>query len=243
MDRKSGIVTVLEQDYESAALKALASYLPASHKSAPSPMTAADDLALNRPGEGLRQKVAEVSPGCFALIVARLLRRKIEADPWRRGLAGERIVGRELSRLTRSGWRVLHSIPLPREVDIDHLLIGPGGVYCINTKHHRGASVWVGDDSVKVNHGQARPYVRKARHEALRAGRAITRRCGFDVEVQSALVFVGAKQVDVVPTLHDVRVIRGRDVSSLGPLSGALKPEEVELIYTAARDRRTWVGA
>ncbi len=243
LDRKSGIVTVFLPEHEAAARQALAIYLPATQKPAPSPMTAADDLALNQPGQALRQKLAEVSPGRFALIVARLLRRKTEADSWRKGLAGERDIGRELARLTRSGWRVLHSIPLPREVDIDHLLIGPGGVFSINTKHHRDASVWVGDDSVKVNHGQARPYVRKARHEALRAGRAITRRCGFAVEVQPALVFVGAKRVDVVPTLHDVRVIRGKEVAALGPLSGALTPEEIELIYIAARDRRTWIEA
>ncbi|MGY4969355.1 nuclease-related domain-containing protein [Streptomyces nigrescens] len=236
-------MTILQPEHEAAARQALASYLPAAQKPAPSPMAAADDLALNPPGEALRRKLTEVSPSRFALIVARLLRRKTEADSWRKALEGERLIGRELARLTRTGWRVLHSIPLPREVDIDHLLIGPGGVFCINTKHHRDASIWVGDDAVKVNHGQARPYVRKARHEALRAGRAITRRCGFAVEVQPALVFVGAKRVDVVPTLHDVRVIRGRDVAALGPLSGALRPEEVELIYTAARDRRTWAGA
>ncbi|MFC5251258.1 nuclease-related domain-containing protein [Streptomyces nigrescens] len=243
LDRKSGIVTVLQPEHEAATQQKLASYLPAAEKPAPSPMAAADDLALNPPGEALRQKLREVSPSRFAWIVARLLRRKTEADSWRKGLEGERLIGRELARLARAGWQVLHSIPLPREVDIDHLLIGPGGVFCINTKHHRDASIWVGDDVVKVNHGQARPYVRKARHEALRAGRAISRRCGFAVEVQPALVFVGAKQVDVVPTLQDVRVIRGREVAALGPLRGALKPEEVELIYTAARDRRTWVGA
>jgi len=51
------------------------------------------------------------------------------------------------------------------------------------------------------------------------------------------VVFVGAKRVDVVPTLHNVLVIRGREIAALGPLSGALKPQEVELTNTAARDR------
>ena len=45
-------------------------------------------------------------------------------------------MGAELNRLGRHGWRVLHSIRLANRVDIDHLPIGPGGVFSINTKHH-----------------------------------------------------------------------------------------------------------
>lgn len=64
-------------------------------------------------------------------------------------------MGAELDRLARRGWRVLHSIPLANNVDVDHLLIGPGGVFSINTKYHHNKVVWVGDDAVKVNHGKA----------------------------------------------------------------------------------------
>ncbi|WP_449469414.1 hypothetical protein [Streptomyces tanashiensis] len=31
-------------------------------------------------------------------------------------------MGAELNRLARHGWRVLHSIPLASQVDVDHLL-------------------------------------------------------------------------------------------------------------------------
>ncbi|WP_308020072.1 nuclease-related domain-containing protein [Streptomyces sp. SP2-10] len=51
-------------------------------------------------------------------------------------------------------------------MDIDHLLIVPGGVFSINTKHHHKRVVWVGDDSVKVDHGKPAPYARKSRAEA-----------------------------------------------------------------------------
>ncbi|MFD3830590.1 nuclease-related domain-containing protein [Streptomyces sp. NPDC058621] len=57
----------------------------------------------------------------------RVLGRESEWDPWFKGLAGERIAGAELDRLTARGWKVLHSIPLTRGGDIDHLLVGPGG--------------------------------------------------------------------------------------------------------------------
>ncbi|MGW4033254.1 nuclease-related domain-containing protein [Streptomyces sp. NPDC004838] len=72
-------------------------------------------------------------------------------------MTGEQRVGAELERLAGRGWRVLHSIPLPGEVDIGRLLIGSGGVFRFNANHLRGACVWVGDDSVRVG-GRFFPY-------------------------------------------------------------------------------------
>ncbi|AYC39404.1 hypothetical protein DWG14_03641 [Streptomyces griseorubiginosus] len=185
-------------------------------------------------------KVDELTPGFWQWALARLSGRRLEADSWRAGLAGERRVGAELERLARRGWRVLHSIPLPGEVDIDHVLIGPGGAFCFNTKRHRGARVWVGDDSVRIG-GQSYPYVRKSRAEARRASAALTSACGFPVEVQPVLAFVAVAELQVVPSLRDVRVLQEHDISAFKHLKSGLRPDKVELVYTAARDRRTWV--
>lgn len=209
---------------------------------APAALPPEYDLARNRPGEALRARVRDLSPGPYGRLAALVLRRRTEADSWRDGLAGERAVAGELKRLPRD-WRVLHSIPLPRDVDIDHLLIGPGGVFTINTKNHRGKDVWVGDDSVKVNHGEARPYVRKARAEASRAARALERGCRFPVPVQPVLAFVRPAALTVEPSLHDVRAVPERSLSALGPLTGVLTADQVRTVYEVARDRRTWLGA
>jgi hypothetical protein len=49
-------------------------------------------------------------------------------------------------------WRVLHSLVVSEEgTDLDHLVIGPHGVYCINTKNHPGHSVWVAGNTFMVN--------------------------------------------------------------------------------------------
>ncbi|MCE0446144.1 NERD domain-containing protein [Streptomyces tricolor] len=45
-------------------------------------------------------------------------------------------MGRELERLASYGWHVLHGVPKSNGGDIDHLLIGPGGVFSLNTKTH-----------------------------------------------------------------------------------------------------------
>jgi hypothetical protein len=252
-DCRSGKLHLLAEEHRDAVLDALAPHLPstssprASHAltaatAASVSLRAEDDLAGNRPGEVLRERVEEVSPGFWGWLVARLFGQRLEADGWRTGLAGERKAGEQLERLTFRGWRVLHSIPLPRDVDIDHLLIGPGGVFCVNTKCHPMARVWVGDDSAKIG-GQSYPYVRKSRAEAKRATRALTRACGFSVDVQPVLFFVETAKVTVVPSLHDVRVVTDREVRSLGRLKGTLASAEVDAIYAAARNARTWAGA
>jgi hypothetical protein len=58
---------------------------------------------------------------------------------WRRGAAGERRTGRLLGSLERHGWAVLHDLAIPgSSANIDHLVIGPGGVVVIDTKQYRG---------------------------------------------------------------------------------------------------------
>ncbi|MFE1861928.1 nuclease-related domain-containing protein [Streptomyces anandii] len=142
--------------------------------------------------------------------------------------------------LERHGWRVLHSIPLANKVDIDHLLIGPGGVFSINTKHHHKRAVWVGDDSVVVDHGKPAPYARKSRAEAKRVIRVLERYCDFPVPVEPELVFVGVTELKVVATQLDVRVYQERQVAALAPLSGVLTAEQIEHVYSVARHRQAW---
>ena len=58
---------------------------------------------------------------------------------WRRGAAGERRTARLLAPLERRGWAVLHDLAIPGSVaNIDHLVIGPGGVAVIDSKQYRG---------------------------------------------------------------------------------------------------------
>jgi hypothetical protein len=62
-----------------------------------------------------------------------------DARAWRRGAAGERRTARVLAALERHGWAVLHDLALPgSRANIDHLVIGPGGVFVIDSKQYRG---------------------------------------------------------------------------------------------------------
>ncbi|MFC5153354.1 nuclease-related domain-containing protein [Streptomyces amakusaensis] len=253
-DCSKGEVTFLRPSYRDAVFDALARHTPGDPPEHPAaaprspvpalpPLTPEDDLSSRRPGTALRELLDDSGPGLLERLLDRVLRRGSDWDSWRQGLIGERRVGAELNRLTRHGWHVLHSVPLPRDVDIDHLLIGPGGVFCVNTKHHERKSVWVGDHTVKVDNGPPRPHLVKSRTEARRVRAVLERFCPFDVPVQPVLVFVGVTRLEVAAPDLDVRVYQERQVAALGPLSGALTAAQVERVFDVARDRRVWLDA
>jgi hypothetical protein len=67
---------------------------------------------------------------------------------WRRGAARERRTARLLAPLERQGWAVLHDLAIPGSAaNIDHLVIGPGGVVAIDSKHYRGR-LWLDADGL-----------------------------------------------------------------------------------------------
>ncbi len=57
-------------------------------------------------------------------------------EAWRKGFEGEEMTGRALERLS-SDYVVFHDLPLPgSRANIDHLVIGPTGVFTVETKHY-----------------------------------------------------------------------------------------------------------
>jgi len=83
--------------------------------------------------------------GLVGLVVAAVagwwlrLRPSADTRAWRRDAAGERRTARLLAPLERRGWAVLHDLAIPGSpANIDHLVIGPGGVLVIDSKQYRG---------------------------------------------------------------------------------------------------------
>lgn len=118
-----------------------------------------------------------------------------DAQPWFTGALGERQVGAALGRLP-IGWNAFHAVPVGSgDADVDHLVVGPGGVFVVNTKHHRGARLAVYDRAVLVN-GVKKPYLRNADLEASRV-RGLLVRAGIEAPVHAAIVVVGAKELRI----------------------------------------------
>ncbi|MFJ8887177.1 NERD domain-containing protein [Streptomyces sp. NPDC102402] len=204
-------------------------------------LTPASDLAPRRPGAALRQQLGESGAGALVRAATGALRRHRDADPRRGALAGERRVGAELKRLTRHGWRVLHSVPLPDGTEIGHLLIGPGGVFAVSTDHRPGASVRIGDGTLRTGDGTPQPYALDDGPGARGARAVLEAYCAFDVPVQTVLVFTGVTALDVADTPPGVRVCRERQLSALAPLTGVLTPTQVERVYDVARNGEAWL--
>ena len=175
--------------------------------------------------------------------LARLLRVHTEEAGWREGADGEERVGDQLAKIERKDprWVFLHSVPVgKRGSDIDHVAIGPGGVFTINTKHHKGADIWVGGNGVMVN-GQRTTYVRNSRFEAERAARLLSDRCDFDVPVMGLIATVNAKNFTVKAQPNNVHVLPrmqlARWLLKLGPV---LTDDVLVRIFNVARRSTTW---
>ena len=100
-----------------------------------------------------------------------------EIHSWYAGAVGERRVAEILS-CSRRGMDGIALRACRREgSDIDHVLIGPAGVYTINTKHHANKDVWVAGRALRVsNHPQH--HIPNAAFEARRAAKLLTQASG-----------------------------------------------------------------
>jgi hypothetical protein len=218
------------------------------------------DLAGNRAGQAAAARAAELRAAHpMRSLLARFL-RGVQADDraWAIGAAGEAATARHLRRLTSPWtarllgrpvqWRVLHAVPVgDRGADIDHVLIGPSGVYTINTKNHGQGRVWAGDHTVTVN-GSPTDYITKSRHEARRAGRLLTAAAGWPVPV-TAVLAVHAARLDHAArsssrrAAHDVQVLveHAHQVpAAVRRRPHVIPPEQVDQLYAVARRSSTW---
>jgi hypothetical protein len=159
-----------------------------------------------------------------------------DAVAWRRGAAGERRTARLLGPLERQGWVVLHDLAVPgSQANIDHLVIGPGGVFAIDSKRYRGRLQL--DDVGKLWHGRypLAPAVRATSWEADQAA-VVLPDPGMAVmpivAVHGVQVPWGKVVVDGVPILPARRL-----PSMLRQLPVVLGPERVAWLADQARVR------
>jgi len=203
------------------------------------------DLADQTAGQGAAARAEQLAARHpVASRLARLVGLRTSDWAWRVGAAGERKVGRKLDQLARSGkWRVLHSVPLGRGGDIDHLLIGPAGVFTVNTKRHKGKHVRVGRSVVFVGRSQT-DHVLKARREAQRVAEALAAALGRHVPVSALLICTGQRSLRGwlrhAPLGVQVLPARWAKLWLRFPGRGALTPAEVEQVYAVARRAATY---
>jgi hypothetical protein len=163
-----------------------------------------------------------------------------ERAAWYRGALGEAAVGRLLDTLP-DGWAVLHAVPVGKgDSDIDHVVIGPGGVFTINTKNHSGQKVWVAGRTFMVN-GEKQPHLRNAKHEAQRASRLLSAAAGFRVDVVPVIAVVDPASITMRERPDQVVVLTsGQLVRWLKKRSATIGPVQMRALLDVSNDPATW---
>lgn len=113
-----------------------------------------EDLALHLPGHGLSDEAAR----------ARTTAGRDADRPARLRADGRAAVDEALAKMTRgrsvlrrgapARWRVLHAVPMAvdgGEIVLDHVVIGPAGVFVLEVQNHPGGRVIVGPESLEID--------------------------------------------------------------------------------------------
>jgi hypothetical protein len=169
----------------------------------------------------------------------------------RRGLPGRRVkmtgaqrhTRRQLAKLGRAGYRAIHGNLIPESQEqIDHLVVGPTGVFAIDSeswdKHlvvrtKNARQLWHGPFSMKER-------LEHARWESQRAAEMLSGAAGYPITVRPAMAVYGPKIPWDVATIREVDVFSGprlrKYLRRRARESGQppLDEEEVERIYKAA---------
>jgi len=124
--------------------------------------------------------------------------------------------------------------------DIDHLVVGPGGVFTINTKHHADKNVWVGKKCMQVN-GQKVQHIRNAEFEAARVTQLVRERMPLLTPVQRVVALVDPKQLTIRDKPEQVKVIDARELRNwLMKLHPVLTEWELMELDSTIDSPETW---
>ena len=154
-------------------------------------------------GESLRQWRDEIVQGELLPILEQIERIT-------HGERGEKLVGAALNELREQGYCAIHAIS-SRRGDIDHVLVGPGGVFVIETKHPRGNGL------ITFRNGQGmfvdgrpkwKPAINQAKSGAAKIVPIVQRHCAERAAqgVMPIVVFVGNWRVADQWKSTDLRV-------------------------------------
>lgn len=124
-----------------------------------------------------------------------------EAKMWNRGSEGERVVAEILESNLSDEYHVFNDVKFPgRTANIDHLVIGPSGVFVLNTKNWRGIVGWAEDGKTLLWNGEPehKNSAKAAMADALDVRDKIRALLNRDIFVKPVLVFPLAK---VLPKL------------------------------------------
>ena len=158
------------------------------------------------------------------------------------GAVGEEKTAKAVEPLLRAGWFIAHDLDRGR-FNIDHLLVGPAGVFVLETKNLHGSVVLDGDQATLTRPGRERPdyqgswWAREGRSHAADANSFFRQR----VQVRPWVTAVVVLWADFPQRKYDgdkVTFVHGDDlVTWLQAQPERLKPDQIERLRAALEPR------
>lgn len=197
------------------------------------------DLLKGKPGAGARERAEALRAGPHASDTERETASK-SADNWEAGAKAEEKAARLLKALGPD-WTVLHDITVHhRGWNIDHVAIGPQGVFVINTKTTGAPTIVAEGDRLSI-HGWHTHYIAKSREEGFRATVALFGRSAPQT-VTPVLLFVDTAPIEFRSPPGDVWITEDHNVVTAltgGPVR--LSPKQYGRLVAKARYQQTWI--
>lgn len=180
---------------------------------------------------------------------ARLLGRSplgTESLHWFWGAVGELDIAEALERLG-SDWNVLHCVPMSSGTGasddrIDHLVIGPPGVFTVKTRNHARQNVWVVRRAFSVD-GHSLQYIRSAEVEVGYVERVLGAAATMPLAVSALIAVIDPSSLSIRDLPRDVFVLNARGLLRwLEARDRQLEPEQIEHLAAIAATASTWSG-
>lgn len=201
-----------------------------------------EQFLFNAPGESAREKQRELEKGKKDLrrFAERLVDARTDARSWRRGAEGEEEVARHLAKLPTDRWAVVHDLTIgARGANLDHLVIGPPGVFALNTKHLTGrVTVY---QRAFLQNGKKRRYLWDSQREAEVVQERLGAAVGRPVHAWGVIVVMGC-ELDIRQRPAVCSVVGRKDVRRWFERNRNVRlgPGDVLELERAARTPTTW---
>lgn len=150
------------------------------------------------------------------------------------GRDGERAVGQSLEELREKGYKVYHDL-IDAGFNIDHILVGPGGVFMIETKTRNISNedinvLFNGTEIVINGYSDKKPLI-QAKNQAVWLERFIADAAKTEVKVKPVLIYAGKRFVKQMTQNTDIWVLNIKALPTyLANAKVSLDAEQIKLI-------------
>lgn len=163
-----------------------------------------------------------------------------ESEALHRDALAQIAVGGVLERLPPE-WTVFSSAPGRMDAaGIDHVVIGPGGLFTVNSKLHVNRTVWVAD-SILVVDRTTLGHIPDAILQARRLTEVLGERMPLPAPVRPMVAIVDAKRITIRERSEQVLVLDARSLNhTLTSLPVVLDASELRQIRSILNDPESW---